>query len=283
MQRFLDPKNDWAFKRVFGTEQNKDVLVSFLNTIFEGVQDPIENVEFLPLHQDPAIAALRQSVVDVKCTDTKNRQFIVEMQCYNDPYFIKRACVYASRAYADQKSVGTPYSAIKPVIFLAILDNFNLIEGTQKYLSHNQILDTETHECHIKEFSFSFLELKKFDKNFEESQTVLEKWCYFLKNAPKTDPEELEEIQEHYPLVSKAYTALDQFNYTEEEYEAYWRYEMGAEAHADSITGARREGKLEGKREVALSLLANNIPLETICQCTGLSPEEIKVLQASDK
>jgi predicted transposase/invertase (TIGR01784 family) len=117
---------------------NKDVLIAFLKVIFESALNTIESVEYLPLHQDPKIAALRQSIVDVKCSDTKGRQFIIE-QCYSDSAFLKRACVYAARAYTDQATVGVSYRDIKPVIFHADLD-FKLPED-KKYLSHDKLLD----------------------------------------------------------------------------------------------------------------------------------------------
>jgi predicted transposase/invertase (TIGR01784 family) len=329
MERFLNPRNDLMFHKVFGTERNKDVLIGFLNAVFEGVHDPIEDVEFLPLHQNPEIAVLRQSIVDVKCTDTKNRTFIVEMQCYNDPDFIKRACVYASRAYADQVvkpdlkgdgaseqdgggshrrnrriPKGPQYNDLKPVIFLAILYDFVWIENTEKYVHHNKILDTKTHEHNIKEFSYSFIELDKFNKTFEESTSQVDKWCYFFKNAQTTGSAEFEKIKESSPLIHKAYDELELCNYSPEEYEAYWKYEMGKDAYAAGIRGAEARGKAEGlaegeaigetrgkaeglaegraeeKASIARSMLSKGLSPETIRDCTGLSIEQIKALNS---
>ncbi|MDR0631562.1 MAG: Rpn family recombination-promoting nuclease/putative transposase [Holosporales bacterium] len=307
MERFLNPRNDWIFKRVFGTEQNKDILIGFLNAVFEGVHEPIEDVEFLPSHQNPEIAVLRQSIVDVKCTDIKNRKFIVEMQCYRDPDFIKRACLYASRAYFDQltttsdsRKEGAPqgkedgrklkefnYSKIKPVIFLAILYDFTLIPDEDGYISHNKIFDTKTHKQHIKEFSYSFLELDKFQKSFEESKTLLEKWCYFFKNAEWTLPDEVEEMKKHCPVVGKAYDALERYSYTPEEYEAYLLYDMGVAAHEAGIRCAREEGVAEGLekgvregvKKVAISMLRKGLTVETVSDYTGLSIEQINALK----
>jgi predicted transposase/invertase (TIGR01784 family) len=322
MERFLNPRNDWMFKQVFGKERNKDVLIGFLNAVFDGVHEPIEDVEILPSHQDPDIVILRQSIVDVKCTDTKNRKFIVEMQCYNDPDFDKRSCAYASRAYVDQLVISKPrgqsddaasdrkdknkrrrdrYHELKPIVFLAVLYDFIWLKNGDKYVHHNKILDITTHENNIKEFSYTFIELDKFCKTFEQSTSPLDKWCYFFKNAQTTGSEELEMIKKSCPLVSKAYDVLECCNYTQEEYEAYWLFEMGKAAHTASIKGAREEGEAEGeakgraegeakgkaegiaegKRETAIAMLADGLPVEKVSSYTGLSVEEVNALRQS--
>jgi predicted transposase/invertase (TIGR01784 family) len=108
MEGVLDPRNDWMFKKIFGSKLNKDILIDFLNAVFDGVRPPIKSVVFLPTHQDPEVAAYRTTLVDVRCTDERKNQFIVEMQHYGDALFMQRACVYASRAYAAQVKVREP-------------------------------------------------------------------------------------------------------------------------------------------------------------------------------
>jgi predicted transposase/invertase (TIGR01784 family) len=145
MYRFLDPKNDLAFKKVFGTEQNKAILINFLNDVLEGEHEKIEDVDFLKTSLDPEIAALRQSIVDVLCRDKNGNSLLVEMQYSNDSHFIKRAVSYASRAYLDQrkkrenetKSGG--YEDMRRVIFFAIMAK-PLFSRKQKYLSHPETI-----------------------------------------------------------------------------------------------------------------------------------------------
>ncbi len=99
VSKFLDPKNDFAFKRIFGTERNKDILIPFLNDMLEfkgGVK--IKDVQFLKTSQDPEIASSKQSIVDILCIDDDGRQHIVEMQMANTKGFIKRAQYYAAKA-----------------------------------------------------------------------------------------------------------------------------------------------------------------------------------------
>ncbi|MDR3030943.1 MAG: Rpn family recombination-promoting nuclease/putative transposase [Holosporales bacterium] len=115
-------------------------MISFLNDIFDGVQDKIEDVEFLKLNQDSEVAAYRQSIVDVKCSNAQGRQFIIEMQCASDSAFIKRVSAYACRVYLNQRNKNTNYGDIKPVVFLSVL-NYTLFPNKEAYLSHHKFQD----------------------------------------------------------------------------------------------------------------------------------------------
>src|SRR5216683_2359883 len=101
--KFLDPKNDVAFKKIFGTEKNKDILIHFLNDMVTfREKSPIQDVTFLKTIQDPEVAAKKTSVVDILCRDEKGNQYIVEMQVAKEKGFEKRALYYASKAYVSQ-------------------------------------------------------------------------------------------------------------------------------------------------------------------------------------
>ena len=104
--KFLDPKNDLAFKRVFGSERNKDILIHFVNDIFDLQKNPVEEVTFLETNQNPRIAAERSSSVDILCRDHQGNRFIVEMQVAYDSSFEKRAQYYAAKNYIEQRDRG---------------------------------------------------------------------------------------------------------------------------------------------------------------------------------
>ncbi|MCE2991925.1 MAG: Rpn family recombination-promoting nuclease/putative transposase, partial [Candidatus Jidaibacter sp.] len=107
ISKFLDPKNDFAFKKIFGTEKNKDILIHFLNDIVNFKQGgPIQDVTFLKTIQDPETAAQKTSIVDILCKDEKGNQYIVEMQVAKEKGFEKRAQYYASKAYISQAYEG---------------------------------------------------------------------------------------------------------------------------------------------------------------------------------
>jgi predicted transposase/invertase (TIGR01784 family) len=311
MRRFLNPRNDFAFKQLFGTEKNKDILIHFLNDMFRDKYDKIEDVEFLKTNQDPEIASLRQSIVDVLCKDTKGNMFIIEMQCATDSHFIERAVSYACRAYLNQRTKGRSYGDMKPVIFFAILEH-TLFDDKKEYLSYHKVTDIYTGENDIKNLSFTFLELSKFKKeSINELETDIEKWTYFFKNAEGVSVEELEEIEEKDKLFWKVYTTLAEYNYSPEELMEYERYEMKqdeintlkmdaknegmaegkaegmsegiAKGMARGITIGEERGKekgiIESKKEIVLSMLADNLPLNIISKYTNLSIKEIEILK----
>jgi predicted transposase/invertase (TIGR01784 family) len=115
MRRFLDPKNDLIFRRLFGTEKNKGILLAFLNDIVEGVHPKIEDVSFQPLNQYPDIRTLPQGIVDLSCRDSEGNQLIIEMQYYGDSEFLQRACFYTSCVYVSQKTKRNKYDGLNPV------------------------------------------------------------------------------------------------------------------------------------------------------------------------
>jgi predicted transposase/invertase (TIGR01784 family) len=292
MRSFLDPKNDFAFKRLFGVEKHKNILIQFLNDIFDDVHPRIKDVEFLKTVQDPEIAVSRQSIVDVLCKDVSGRQFIIEMQCASDSHFLNRAKAYACRVYLNQrvkkdKNGEHNYVDMKPVIFLAIV-NYILFPNKKKYLTHQKHLDSETFECDIEGLSFSFLELRKLNKELHELDNNIEKWMYFFKNAPTTEPDELEEIAKNSPIIREAYGALAEYAFTPEELLEDERYDMQKDAEETRLKDAKAEGKIEGiaigeergrtekARETALSMLSDGMSIETISKYTGLSLEDVE-------
>ena len=149
--RFLDPKNDLAFKRIFGTERNQDILIHFLNDIFDLQEAPIQKVTFLKTVRVPEIAAQRSSLVDVLCEDQRGDRFIIEMQVDAEPGFEQRAQYYAAKAYVEQRvkileegdKKKIDYGDLKKIRFLAITSHV-LFPEKKAYLSHHKMTDIET-------------------------------------------------------------------------------------------------------------------------------------------
>ncbi|MGI2262403.1 Rpn family recombination-promoting nuclease/putative transposase, partial [Candidatus Cardinium hertigii] len=189
--KFLSPKNDVAFRKIFGSEKHKDILIHFINDVLNlKGSDKVEKVTFLSTIQDPDIACKKESVVDVLCTDQYGKQIIVEMQVSPQQGFEKRAQYYASKAYSRQlnsgQELGGRYQDLKAVIFIAITD-YVIFPDKKDYLSNHVILDSKTYERDLKDFSFTFIELPKFNIScIEGLSTIIEKWCYFFKHAPST-------------------------------------------------------------------------------------------------
>ena len=224
--RFLDPKNDVAFKKIFGSEHNKDILIHFLNDIL-GFKDSdkIQDVKFLSTIQDAEIASKKQSIVDVLCEDKNGKKYIVEMQVDPSQGFVKRAQYYAAKAYCSQLNRGRgadgQYTNLKEIIFIAISAN-TLFKEKEPYISRHVVLDQDSHEHDLKDFSFTFVELSKFKKTkIEELENIIEKWCFFFKYGEEIKLADLDQLVGSDNVIKKAYNALDQASWNEEELFAY--------------------------------------------------------------
>ena len=294
--KFLDPKNDVAFRRIFGSEKNKDILIHFINDVLELKSgDRIKEVTFLPTIQIPEIAAKKQSVVDVLCKDENGVQLIIEMQVSPQEGFEKRAQYYAAKAYSRQlnkgKEEGARYIDLKSVIFIAISDNI-IFKDKVFYKSDHIILDKDSYAHDLKDFSFTFIELPKFKiTDINLLTNIIEKWCYFFKHADETSESDLRKLIGSDNVIERAYEELNQFNWTEEElltYEQETKRSMdnkAAEAYLVQTAEARGEtrgiqiGKSEEKISVAKNLKKAGVSIEIISQSTGLTKEEIKQLK----
>ena len=285
--KFLDPKNDFAFKRIFGTERNKDILIHFLNDMITFREKaPIREVSFIKTVQDPEIAAQKTSLVDILCRDENGHQYIVEMQVAKERGFEKRAQYYASKAYISQACAGDAYDDLKEVIFLAIT-NFVMFPEKKKYKSDHVILDKDSHENDLKGFSFTFLELPKFNKNINELNNIVEKWMYFFKNAKETSEKDLPKIIGQDEIIERAYEELNRCSWNEIEFRTYEQEEKYEWSHRgvmaaqfdEGLEKGREEGIKEGikkeKRHTAKTMFLKGIDVETIAEITGLSKEEI--------
>ncbi len=284
LSKFLDPKLDLTFKKIFGTEKNKNILIHFLNDILGFTEiSTIEEVEFLSTILDPEIASDKQSIVDVLCRDSAGNRFVIEMQLARDKGFEKRAQLYAAKAYSRQLDKSGKYIDLQKVFFIAI-SNCTLFPKEVDYISTHNIRDIKTNGHYLKDLQFIFIELPKFPKTKEEQlENIVERWCFFFKYAEDTTDEDLRKIAEKAPIIKQAYDELDRFSWNEKDLVAYEERIMDlrkAEAIlAYKLDLAKEKGKIEGKIEVAKRMLADNIDVNTIVKFTGLSLDEVEELQ----
>ncbi|WP_374698927.1 Rpn family recombination-promoting nuclease/putative transposase [Wolbachia endosymbiont (group B) of Limnophora tigrina] len=294
LSKFLDPRNNLCFKKIFGTEKNKNILIHFLNDILGFTEiNAIQEVEFLSTIMDPEVAYDKQSIVDVLCKDSHGNRYIAEMQLARDKGFEKRAQLYAAKAYSRQLDKSGNYIDLKKVFFIAI-SNCNLLPEEVDYISTHNIRDIKTNGHYLKDFQFIFIELPKFSKSkVEQLESIVERWCFFFKYAEETTEEDLKEIAEKAPIIKLAYDELDKFRWNEKDLVAYeerimdlrkeeaileYRLDL-AEEKGKKI--GKEKGKIEGKIEVAKAMLANNVDVNTIVKFTGLSISEIEELSGN--
>ncbi len=286
LTKFLDPKNDFAFKRIFGSLKNKDILIHFINDMLCFVGDKkITEVQFLKPSQDPDILSKKQSILDVLCTDPIGRQYIVEMQVAKTAGFEQRAQYYAAKAYANQLNQGDGYHQLKEIIFVAITD-FIMFPDKKNHKSDHVILDKITYDHDLKDFSFTFLELPKFNKSIDQLSNMIEKWTYFFKHAEETTQDDLKKIIGDDQIIERAYEALNRFSLSQNElftYDAEEKRIRDEQAALDyALSEAEAKGEIKGDNlathRIAKTMLQKGMSAEAVSEMTGLSIAEIKKL-----
>ncbi|MBK7940070.1 MAG: Rpn family recombination-promoting nuclease/putative transposase [Lewinellaceae bacterium] len=270
--KFVDVKNDIAFRKIFGNENRKETLISFLNAVldFHGDQR-ITQVNILNPYQLPKLKGGKVTIIDVKATDQVGRTYIVEMQVGDIDGFEKRVLFYSSKSYSDQIKRADFYRKLRPVIFIGILD-FEHTEN-KKYISRSQVRDIETGEQTIKDMEFTFIELPKFKLELDELKTLTEKWVYFIKNA-----ENLEVVPENIndEGLKSAYEEANVQTWTQEELDAYEYAFMREEDERARLDKAKKDGKEEGQEEAVLGFFGNGASIELIAKSLKISEDKVR-------
>jgi predicted transposase/invertase (TIGR01784 family) len=272
--KFVDVTNDIAFRKIFGNENKKTALISFLNAVLGFVgNDIIEDVTIKNPYQLSQYSGGKSTIVDVKATDKNGNTFIVEMQIADLKDFDKRVLYYASQSYTDQIERGDLYPFLKPIYFIGILD-FNVTQNTN-YLSRHKILDTLTGENVVKNFEFNFIELKKFDKEAGELISIIDQWIYFIKNAENLDvvPDTITDEG-----LKDAFEQANKHNWTAQELEDYNKVFIREQDERGRLELAEDKGIKKGKIEMASLMKAEDEPIEKIVKYTGLTKEEVERL-----
>ena len=172
--KFADPKNDLAFKKIFGNSKHKNILISFLNSVldFKDTKEIVE-VELANPYQVPKIPELKETILDIQAKNKSGENFIVEMQRKDLGNFTKRSLYYTSKAYVEQLPKGNDYTKLKKVYFIGIV-NFEIFNN-KNFISRHLIINQETNKQDLEDFEFTFIELPKFKKKLNELNSILDK------------------------------------------------------------------------------------------------------------
>jgi predicted transposase/invertase (TIGR01784 family) len=260
---FADPKTDFVFKRVFGAEERKPLLIALLNHLLElEGKHRILNVEHLSLEQHVAVPELKLSIVDVKCTDASGRRFVVEMQVAKVEGIEKRIVYNASKAYVMQLRSADEYPTLCDVVGVTIC-NFQLWPKTDKagnfkvpMLSRWRMQEQHSGVVGLPQVQYAFLELAKYAAG-DNPQTLVEKWAYFFREAKNLDviPPALSEGP-----FREALEVTRMATFTPAEWELYDRAKMAEQDARGALAVAHQEGHqsglTDGKRDTLLRLLA---------------------------
>jgi predicted transposase/invertase (TIGR01784 family) len=274
---FINPKTDFAFKKIFGSEQSKGILISFLNGILYDGHSIIQDLTILNPYQAPKILGVKESYLDVKAQLKNGNWVIIEMQVLNVAGFEKRVLYNATKTYSAQLKKGDKYSALNPIIALTITD-FKMFEEGDQPISRFVLKEKNSLvEYPISDLELVFVELPKFKIPLSDLKTLTDKWIYFLQNAKDLSlvPETMGAVAE----IQQAFDMANQAGLTPEEldeFEHQWMYiqdQQGAISYAEGIAAKKMQ------RSIALNLLSK-LDDEAISQTTGLTVEEIRSLRS---
>ena len=242
--RYLDPKNDLTFKKIFG--QHSHLLKSFLNGIlpFKSENEEIESLEYLSGEQVPDIPLFKNTIVDVKCIDKKGRQFIVEMQLNWTDSFKSRVLFNASKAYVRQLGKGKKYKSLQPVYALSLVNE--VFSDKSTYYHHYQIVNIEDTKEQLKGLEFIFIELPKFSPTSIPLKKMGTLWLRFLNEIDeKTDtiPKDLFEQNE----IKEAIEYLQESSFSKQELEYYDTYWDSVSREKTLTSDAEEKGEKTGE------------------------------------
>jgi predicted transposase/invertase (TIGR01784 family) len=284
---FINPKIDFAFKKIFGSEDSKDILISFLNALVYEANPVIQDLEIINPYRAPKIRGVKETYLDIKAKiqdaeSGEERIVIIEMQVLNVEGFEKRILYNAAKSYSTQLNIGEGYHLLNPVIALTITDFVMFTELsniTSKFILKEKdfLIDYPVYDIEL-----IFVELPKFKKNLSEIETIIDKWLYFLNNARKLQdiPAEM-----HEPELQKAFYIANQVNLTLDELEDQEKSEIFIQDQRGAITKAVKEslnqGRQEGSQQKAYEIARRMLGAfdeETIAKMTGLTLDDLRSL-----
>ena len=287
--KYINLMVDWSFKRVFGTEVNKDILIEFLKVVFP--QFAITDITYIPTEQLGIMEDDRKAIFDVLCKTEDGKTFLVEMQRGAQKHFFERALYYTSfpimkqgkKAIAKEEEGAGPWDfSLDGVFFLGILD----FEYEQDEMTEHryQLLETKTFKQMTDKLEFVFVEVAKFNKSEDELETDLDKWLYLLKNMSTLleRPAALRDRVFGRLFDVAEYARLDdeeRKNYVEAMNTARDTYNQIAYAHETGHKEGREEGREEKAYEIARKMIAKGLDVDTIAELTGLTKDEILTLE----
>lgn len=255
--RFINPKIDFAFKKIFGSTQSTEILISFLNAILYEGESVIESLEILDPYLGPQIAGAKNSYLDVKALLNDGTFVIIEMQVLKVQAFGKRVLYNAAKTYALQLTMGELYKELRPVIALTITD-FEMFSGHEDVTSHFVFKEKTRLSDYIQnDIELVFVELPKFKKELEQLESLADKWIYFIKTTGTLD--EVPQTMATVPQIQRAFEIANQLSLTQEEFNILQQQEFFAQDQEGSVALGREEGRQEGQVKLIMRLLSRRL------------------------
>ena len=296
---------DFGFKRIFGTDPNKELLINFLNSLFDG-EEVIKDVKYLNSENVGDVYTERKAIFDVYCENEQGEKFIVEMQNAYQTYFKDRSLFYSTFPIREQAPKGSDWNFCLKKVYVVALLNYKMSDeafDSTDTIHTIALMDTKTNKVFNAKLMFKYVEVGRFDKTDEELTSLSDKWMYVLKNLSRLDnrpsslrekiftklfdaaaiarfsPNELREYEDSLKAYRDIKNSLDT---AKEEGRAEGREEGRKEGRAEGREEGRAEGREEGRAEgiamVAKMMYAKGIDVDVIASMTGMAIDKIKAL-----
>lgn len=271
-ERYINPRTDFGFKRLFGSEFNKELLISFLNAILRGEQT-VRDVTYLNSEQMGD-----RAVFDVFCESQSGEKFIVEMQNIYQEFFKDRTIYYSTFPIRDQAKRGTEWDFHLDSVYTIGLLNFNFAEGlddAQRWHHEVKLMEVDTKEVFYDKLTYLYVEIPKFDKTEDQLVTMYDKWMYVLRNLSSlmSRPAALQER-----VFTRLFEQAEIAKFNPQEAKLY---EDSVNAYRDIVNAIKTAEKTkfaEGKAEIIRAMLQNGMDTTAVAAMTGLPLEEISHL-----
>ena len=288
--RYVNPYTDFGFKMLFGTEMHKDLLISFVNSLFAG-KEVIKDLSYLNTEHLGNSELDRRAVFDVYCENEQGEKILIEMQRGEQQFFKDRSLYYSTFPIREQGQKGEWNYQLKAVYVIGIL-NFTFDDKDNNYFHHEvKLMDVSTKEVFYDKLTFVYLEMPKFNKREDELDGMFEKWLFVLRNLSRL-MERPAALQER--IFCRLFDAAEIAMFTKEQYDAYedslkvyrdWKNTIDMaenrgreEGRAEGLQQGLEQGRIEEKMLNARKMLSAGLPEELVVQITGLTAEDIKCL-----
>lgn len=282
-EKYINPFTDYGFKKLFGEEPNKDLLIDFLNELLQKEQGRIVDLTYLKTEYVGYTLADRKAVFDLYCENERGEKFLVELQKTKQKFFKDRTLYYSTLPIREQAIRNDWDFNLKAVYVIAILD-FIFDENKDeknKYRYDVMLTDIDTKKVFYDKLTFIYLEMPKFNKTLDELETRFDKWLYVIRNLNRLDrvPEKLRE-----QIFEKLFESAEIAKFSQEEvrgYEDSLKIYRDLKASLDTMfEEGIQKGIQKGVQKVALQMIKEKEPIDKIIKFTGLTKEQILQISA---
>lgn len=292
MSEKISPRIDLAFKKIFGVEENKDLLILLINSIVSK-EDQVADVTLLNPYNAQNFKNDKLSILDIKARGVDGKQFNVEIQITDEADYDKRALYYWGKLYTEQLKTSDDYSKLCKTIGIHIL-NFTSITSSPKYHHAFHLVDEATGMRYFKDIELHTIELNKFTKDEDDDlnslvakiKDALDVWITFLTKHDLLDPQNLPKTLDN-PGLKKALHILEVMNLSKDERDAYedrlkwFRIEANTlkKRYEEGLAEGKAEGLAEGIERTAINMLNQSLDIKLISSVTGLSQTDLQKLK----